>query len=213
MLGNIWKITFLLCCLKKATTSATTNLDSRIVGGQPSPGVYFYQLSLQNSNHQHFCGAVIISTNFFVTAAHCVFGQTVNQLSVLAGVTNNQDDNGGSRRPVEKCKIHENYVELVTSDIAICKLTEPLVFGPKIWSVLLDNNYVGGGVQTILTGWGSISMVRDLPVPLYSTIAYPTQLQRAILPTITDEECKKTHDIDNTQICTFSRVKKGACAG
>lgn len=198
------------------------DFDQRIVGGEIAKNHYPYQLSLQkfttsadlfsSINYRHFCGAVIINDHFLLTAAHCLVNQTFANISALAGTANLKDDSKGSRHLLDSCLIHPNYTKM-SNDLGICSVKTPFVFGPNIDKIQLDSDYVGGGNNCTLTGWGSVSMLRWLPIPFYNNFAYPEHLQVVTLKTISTTECKKSIGIDDTQVCTYTKFGQGACAG
>lgn len=188
--------------------------ESRIVGGETSPINYPYQVSLQmqsrgggggffffqqpKSNYSHFCGGSVLNENFIVTAAHCISGFNISRMSIFAGEKDLREESKGSRHAVDSCVIHPEYVELNNSDVAVCKLSTPFPLGENISPIELDTTYVGGKENCTLTGWGYTSMIRGFPLP--------NKLQRANLPTITNEECnEKGHNVGPREICTFSR--------
>ena len=195
--------------------------NTRIVGGEKSPHHYPYQISLQMessgggpsffffqqssaSNWSHFCGGSVLNENFIVTAAHCVQGFTIEKMSALAGTPDLKDEARGSRHLIDNCFVHPEYVELNNSDVAVCRLKTPFIYGENIQPIALDTKYVGGGENCTLTGWGYTTMIRGFPLP--------TDLQRATLPTITNEECNENgHSVGPKEICTYSRIAQGAC--
>lgn len=187
--------------------------QSRIVGGETSPVNYPYQVSLQmesrggagfffflqqKSNYSHFCGGSVLNENYIATAAHCIQGFNISKMSVFAGENDLREESKGSRHFINNCTIHPDYVELNNSDVAVCRLSTPFPLGEKIAPIQLDTEYVGGKVNCTLTGWGYTSMIRGFPLP--------HKLQRANLPTITNEECNaKGHNVGPKEVCTFSR--------
>ncbi|CRL02424.1 CLUMA_CG015168, isoform A [Clunio marinus] len=195
--------------------------DHKIVGGEESPIIYYYQISLQRvstrwgrEQYNHFCGGSILSEYYIITAAHCVQGQDVSSISVFAGTSDLEDTQNGIRRSITSCLIHPDYRKLNTSDIALCQVKVPFVFGPTVGKINIDNDYVNGGINCTLTGWGSIYIFRWLPIPFYSMLAYPDELHRVILTTISNENCiERGLIVDETQICTFTKFGQGACAG
>lgn len=155
--------------------------------------------------------------NCVLTAAHCVYGKDVGNITVLAGVSNLRDASEGSRHPLDSCLVHPNFVKSSTnisnSDIAVCKVKVPFVFGKTIDKLNLSWTVVGAGVNCTLIGWGSISIVRWWPFDFLNNWIYPDELQSAVLPTVSNDECKKSFAVNNSQICTFKRMGQGACAG
>lgn len=61
-----------------------------------------------------------------------------------------------------------------------------------------------GGENCTLTGWGYTNPFR-VGFP-------PNDLQRAFLPTLTNEKCREDGmNVTNTEICTYSHFLQGAC--
>lgn len=191
--------------------------DARIVGGETAKKSYPYQISLQikvpvylaffptgRNEWTHNCGGAIVSPTCVLTAAHCVVDYKPADLSILAG-TNKLRGGGGTRYMVTNTKAHPNYKELVTSDIAVMKINGTFNFTDKIQPIKYSKQEIGGGVNCTLTGWGYTTPIR-LGTP-------PNELQVAVLPTITNSECRDEgmKGVNDTEICTFSRIGQGAC--
>ena len=216
------KLVVLLIACSLVKSMLKQSQDVKVIGGEKAKVNYPYQLSLQlfrpngSKPYSHFCGASIIHENYLLTAAHCIKPMNVSQVSALAGVTDLRQESKGSRHQLISCIIHPNYTELVSSDIALCKVQLPFVFGENVAKIDIGQEYVGPGRNCTLTGWGSIFIFRELPIPFYSLFAYPNDLQQVNLPTISNEKCNETYSrnkIDETQICTFAQRGQGACAG
>lgn len=78
-------------------------------------------------------------------------------------------------------------------------------FSFQIQPIKFNQEYVPGGVECVLTGWGFVTMIR-LGRP-------PNDLQYIRLKTITNEECQQDGmDVGQTEVCTLSRFGQGACA-
>lgn len=69
--GNNLSLSLLTVCGRP-----NPHLNPRIVGGaDASEGAWPWMVSLHNTTYQqHFCGGSLISSEWVVTAAHCVFG-------------------------------------------------------------------------------------------------------------------------------------------
>lgn len=144
-----------------------------------------------------------MSETCVLTAAHCVVDYKPEDLSILAG-TNKLRGGGGQRYYIREIKVHPNYQELVTSDIAVMKINGTFEFGEKIAPIKYSNKEIGGTENCTLTGWGYTNPFRFG--------APPNDLQRAFLPTLTNNECREDGmNVTNTEICTYSHLLQGAC--
>lgn len=202
-----------ICCF----SGASAKQESRIVGGEDAKRSYPYQISLQvkvpvyiaffptgRKEWMHNCGGSIISPTCVLTAAHCVVDYKPENLSILAG-TNKLKGGGGKRYMVRNITVHPDYQELVSSDIAVMKINSTFDFtDPKIQPIKYTTNEVGGGVNCTLTGWGYTTMIR-MGAP-------PNDLQVAVLPSITNDECREDGmNVTSGEICTKSHLGQGAC--
>ncbi|XP_037942758.1 chymotrypsin-2-like [Teleopsis dalmanni] len=173
-----------------------------------------YQISMQfkarDGKQHHFCGGSILSPNRILTAAHCVNGQDAKRISVLAGIRDLTDE-GGQRSQVLSYEMHENYEELVTSDIAILTIDPPLQLdGEKVDKIdVTGNDRVGGGQPVTITGWGALWYFGP---GIFNRL--PTRMQKLEYKTITNDNCKLImSQLTDTEICALERVGKGACRG
>lgn len=159
-----------------------------------------YQVSLQiafgtSQNFSHFCSASIVNENYIVTLATCVEDLDTNEkYSVLAGTTNLNDVARGSMHLVESCLVHPNYNEnTAESDIAVCRLQTPLIYGEHIAPIPLDRAPIGYGVNCTLSGW------LDFP-----------DLQSATKRTLDNNLCTRLLTrgvrIRKTMMCIFSQT-------
>ena len=93
------------------------------------------QVSLQvtHENNRHFCGASIIHPKFLLTAAHCVHGYQISNITAVAGKhdLSAPDGNREQIRYVTGLIKHEDYVhgdKTYANDIALLELNNPLSF-------------------------------------------------------------------------------------
>lgn len=190
------------------------NSQERVIGGSNvNEGEYIpYQISMQykrkNGQYGHFCGGSIVAPNRIITAAHCVNGQDPTKISVVGGITD-LNDKTGVRSQVMSYEMHENYEELVTSDIAILKIEPSFEIDGERIAAIQATGYepVGEGQEVLLTGWGSLHHFGSGPLA-----RYPTVLQKLTYKTLSNEKCKETmRQLTNTEICALERFGKGAC--
>lgn len=168
--------------------------------------MFTFNLNYLKTILRHFCGGSVLNENYIITAAHCVDGFNISRMSIFAGTNDLRKENEGSRHLISNCLMHPEYVKLNNSDVAVCKLQSPFTFSDNIGPIKLSKENVGGGRDCTLTGWGYTSMVRGFPLP--------NELQKANLPTITNEECnERGHNVGPREVCTLSRFAQGACGG
>lgn len=109
---------------------------SRIVGGSIAlVGQWPWQLTLHYKG-SHICGAVLVSTHFVLTAAHCFPSSdsralNPNDWKVYGGVVSL--DRLPPPYKVEKIMINENYNNKTNDqDVALLKLTSAVVFNGRV---------------------------------------------------------------------------------
>lgn len=150
--------------------------EPKIVGGKiAANGAYPWQVSISAAEipdpyYSHFCGGTVHSAQWIVTAAHCVEGNTPEQLMVVTG-TNKLAPNI-TRRAVRRIIIQPSWApKNYDNDIALLELAQPLTLDARTRAVpLLSESEEAGRLKdgTVLTvvGWGRTaeggSKVRDL---------------------------------------------------
>merc|ERR1711894_626198 len=102
-----------------------------IVGGQyATRGQWPWQVSLRNAANRHFCGGVIINSNWVLTAAHCVDGNSAGGLRVVVGEHDTRESNNANRQTYMVTQIvsHPEYDfwAQFDADIALLQIASPI---------------------------------------------------------------------------------------
>ncbi|XP_077579019.1 transmembrane protease serine 5 [Stigmatopora nigra] len=189
----------------------------RIIGGEEaSLGRWPWQVSLYYSN-RHTCGGSIITSQWIITAAHCVHNYRLPQVSswaVYTGVVTRSLAKTTARmgHAVEKIVYNKNYNHLShDSDIALMKLRTPLNFSDTVRPVCLPQYDYDppGGTQCWISGWGYTQ-----PDGVHSS----DTLKEATIPIISTNKCNSScmynGEITPQMLCAgYTEGKVDACQG
>lgn len=146
-------------------------IKERIVGGKliditEAP----YQAALLE-NEDQFCGGVIISPNWILTAARC---SSDKEIFVRVGSSNSEE--GGTYLRVESFVQHPEFL-LLDYDFALVQVNETLAFNERVQPVVLPQDGEETAEQTpcFVTGYGSTlidtdpyAILRGVVVPIYN---------------------------------------------
>ncbi|XP_061168955.1 chymotrypsinogen A-like [Saccostrea echinata] len=193
------------------TRVQTRHLDPRlrVVGGDPAlDGEWPWQVSFQN-DRGHFCGGTLVSDQWVVTAAHCLYGQSISGVYLLLGEHHQEYTSNNERNTtIQKVLIHPNYSPEhgLPNDIALVQLSQPVnLAGHYVRTACLpqkddvftdtDHCYISGWGYT--QGTGDNVVLRHLRIPITSTLT-----------------CNSSWDgvITDKQLCIGSG-DTGACRG
>ncbi|XP_071637574.1 chymotrypsin-2-like isoform X2 [Temnothorax longispinosus] len=186
-------------------------IDTQIMGGKfvKKPGEVPYQVSLQRTTTlEHFCGGVIISRHYILTAASCVNGVDVNTISVNVGLIDVEEPY--AIHLVESSHIHEDYDRTKSiNDIALLKLQYPLKYSPLVRAALLTpNKTIPAGTKVVASGFGRLWFEGPKTIRLHVVD----------IEIVNQDTCRNLYrnwkNISDTQICAHgTKEEKGSCEG
>ncbi len=150
-------------------STLSTVVTERIVGGEAAANhAWGWMVSFQRLD-KHRCGASLLTSEYAVTAAHCVADilDDLSVLSILAG-TNYLDDTSSTiqRRSITKITVHPNYVPgPYVNDIAILQFSSLLIASDSYLAFICLPNAYQDPFQTntdlVAIGWGVTSEGSD----------------------------------------------------
>nr|XP_014263302.2 transmembrane protease serine 9 [Maylandia zebra] len=188
------------------------SLNTRIVGGQAArAGSWPWQVSLQRFG-SHFCGGSLINSQWVLTAAHC-FQTTPTGLTVNLGLQSLQGSNpNAASRTVTQIIKHPNYnSQTFNNDVCLLQLSSPVNFSSYISPVCLaaSDSIFYSGVNSWVTGWGSIGSGVPLPSP--------QNLMEVEVPVVGNRQCNCNNGVgritDNMICAGLSAGGKDSCQG
>ena len=168
------------------------DITPRIIDGvEASQSDWPYMTALvskgQPATDGQFCGGSYIGDRYVLTAAHCVFGITADDLDVIVGINDLKNEGTeGSRLSVSKIYLHHEYTaNSLENDVAILELPRKLSANEAIPVELANVNTRGEtyvGAPLTVAGWGSTT-------PEYGNHTATDQLLEVTVPMVSQSEC------------------------
>ncbi|HIF5650831.1 TPA: S1 family peptidase [Vibrio parahaemolyticus] len=203
-------VAFLIGLTLPATTIADTlkpiqnDVSTRIIGGEPAnTSDWKFIASLvrkgQPTSIGHFCGGSFLGGKYVLTAAHCVEGLNADDIDIVLGLYDQNNESQAQRIAVNNIYSHTAYNSHTTNnDIALIELEHSVdsatidLATPEV----LDSVRVGDKLH--VAGWGNTSTTDRV---------YPTVLQQVDLEYVDRATCQNLSG-------NYSNVSDdGICAG
>lgn len=163
----------------------------------------------------HICGGTVVDERHVLTAGHCIFGQFISELVVVAGVRDlsKTSDPNRVKLPVQQAYLHEEFNgTFYLNDIALVRLAESFPLSSSfVQPIPLRAEPLSAPAACIVSGWGN---TRTSPQP------YPDILQALGIPFIDYDVCDKLYKnyeegffIPGMLCAGYLEGKKDACDG
>lgn len=212
------------------------NGESRILGGEKAdltefPWMALIEYERPNRNRGFYCGGVLISKRYVLTAAHCLKGKDIPKnwklVSVRLGEYNTETDldcYGKTNQcapppiniPVQERIAHEDYDPYdinQPNDIALLRLVKNINnFNDYVRPICLpSHNQLRSksynGKRLTVSGWGKTENGTNSPIKL-----------KLDVPVKSNSECYNTYKIaninlNNKQMCAGGEKDRDSCRG
>ncbi|CAN9498315.1 unnamed protein product [Ophioblennius macclurei] len=189
-------------------------ITPRVVNGQVCPKGHCPWQALLRENNNFICGAVVLSDQWMLTAAHCVHFKPDAIFHITVGEHDlNVDERTEQRRRVLRVVIHNDYNNHTSdSDLALLQLHRPVKLGRHVVPVCLpaQNSTFSRTLATVrhatVSGWGRLAQ-HGLPSSV---------LQRLVLPRVPLQECRQHTRLNITRNMMCAGLRSGgrdACEG
>ncbi|XP_035802402.1 coagulation factor VII isoform X1 [Amphiprion ocellaris] len=186
----------------------------RVVNGQICPKGHCPWQALLTEHDRFTCGAIVLSDQWVLTAAHCVWHKPVAIFHVTAGEHDlKEDEKTEQQRRVLKVLVHGGYNHSSSdSDLALLKLHRPFKLGRHVVPVCLParNSTISRTLATVrhstVSGWGRLAQLG--PAARF--------LQRLVLPRVPLQECRLHTKLNITRNMLCAGLRSGgqdACEG
>uniref|UniRef100_A0A8C6WM39 pancreatic elastase II n=1 Tax=Neogobius melanostomus TaxID=47308 RepID=A0A8C6WM39_9GOBI len=159
---------------------------SRVVGGDDvRPHSWPWQISLESGRYGHWshaCGGTLISSEWVITAAHCILDKYSYRVKLGKHNLENNEEEGALT--ISPAKIIKHYDYNSINDIAMLKLDTPVTFTDTIKPACLpeEGAVLPNGAPCYISGWGRLST--EGPGAII--------LQQALLPVVSYEICSQS---------------------
>ncbi|XP_063907358.1 brachyurin-like isoform X1 [Zophobas morio] len=186
------------------------NKETRIIGGEVArAGQFTWQAAIYvtTADGTYFCGGTIISSQWILTAAQCVYNAI--QFTIRLGVFDlTVNDENELLLSTSLYTIHPDYNPLTLEhDVGLIQLHMPITFTDYIEKVDLVNvGQTNVGDLVGASGWGQTSDdVAELS----------DQLNFVTLVIISNTECQTTYgsQIKDGMLCAIGNYNQGICLG
>ncbi|KAL1122819.1 hypothetical protein AAG570_003145, partial [Ranatra chinensis] len=184
--------------------------NRRVVSGSDALVGEFPWVAAIGLDHMFFCGGALINDRFVLTAAHCVMARDTPIGSLVIHLGDHDltraNETAHVLRGVRRVMFHSHFHPfLLSNDIALLQLDEPVIFTDTIQPVCLpDIGESFTGYKATVVGWGVTSFPMGEPSPV---------LQKLEVETLSNFQCSRIIEEPVTlgMMCAAPTSLQGTC--
>ncbi|KAJ3656387.1 hypothetical protein Zmor_015469 [Zophobas morio] len=203
------KFLVLLLTILPVWSRVQARSNSRIIGGQAAiAGQFPYAAAIYKTTEtgKYFCGGVLVSSEWVLTAGQCVDGAIL--FTIYLGTTKLEEpDSTIVTVSTDTYVLHPGYnPETLDNDIGLIKLRLPVSFSIYLDKINLPSQVLTSGETSRAYGWGQVSD---------DDAGVADHLNWVELSVLSNEECKITYgnQITDNMVCLSGNYNEGACVG
>ncbi|KAM9328520.1 coagulation factor VIIi [Pholidichthys leucotaenia] len=198
-------------------------VQTRVVGGVHCPrGGCPWQVLVQLNRKSH-CGGVLIRPDWVITAAHCVHGNDPQNLTVVAGEHNLDEEEGSEQHiPISMAIVHHSYAPASgDGDVALLRLSPGVALSRYTIPICLPTKEFAEREllplrHHVISGWGKRTTGGNAAGSYGVSAPISPLLRRMTVPIIPNSLCSqraKFNFTDNMLCAGYLEGNQDSCRG
>lgn len=177
------------CSLALLVMAPLASPSRGVVGGEPAPeGAHKFMASIQEADGLAYCGGSVIAPMWVLTAGHCVAGYKPENLVVVTGRRNLDDERVGQRLRIAQLFVHPGFSTApgttnLRNDVALIRLASPTASPAIALATKADDRFEAPETPVKVAGWGETH-------PTGGGRSLSRELREADLNVVSDDECR-----------------------